>query len=168
MRIIVPYVTLNPQTVDALDQHANGVPVSYIDVSSDDEALWRLWKQIWADQEDTIVVEHDIVIHSRVVPELEECPTPWCTFGYPYPYGNSDPYHGTGCVRFRAALMANEHDLWDRVGARSGPKHPQRHWCSLDGFSHLELWPRGYVQCKHSPPVGHADQSNSHGCMGTF
>lgn len=168
MKIVVPFTNLRDETVEALHRHAAGHDVHYVHVGDRDEQMWEMWRDLWAAGEDVVVVEHDIVIHERVLPEFEACPEQWCTFGYPYAFGNANPYHGTGCVRFRSELIAAVPDLWDRVAVREGPHHPYKHWCSLDGFSQLELWPLGYSNHRHEPPVGHVDPSNSHGCLGTF
>ncbi|HUX70787.1 MAG TPA: hypothetical protein VMV41_09780 [Cellulomonadaceae bacterium] len=170
MNIHVPYTNLRDDTKAALDLHAiaRGHTVTYVDVSGSESAMWEMWRDLWAQGDDIVVVEHDIVIHEEVLPRFEDCPNVWCANPYPYAFGNSDPYHGTGCVRFRAALTVEFPDLWERVGQRKGPKHPQRHWCSLDGWSQLELWPRNYRQCHHTPAVGHVDPTNSHGCLGNF
>lgn len=167
MKIVVPYVDLRDETVEALSAHAGGHDIHYVDVSDSDAAMWETWQWVWEAREDVLWVEHDIEIHEHVIPQVSECPEPWCTFAYPYAFGNSDPYHGTGCVRVRAELMRAVPDLWRRVAARSGPHHPEKHWCSLDGFMQIELSPN-YVQHKHDPPVGHVDVANSHGCLGTF
>lgn len=168
VRIIVPYTDLQPETVEAVRANSHGHAIHYVDVSGGDSEMWETWQWVWRRPEDTLLVEHDIAIHNDVIWQVEACDEPWCTFAYPYNFGNSDPYHGTGCVRFRRELMERVPDLWDRVGLREGPHHPPKHWCSLDGFSQLELGALGYRQCKHEPPVKHLDESNSHGCLGTF
>ena len=168
MKIVVPYTRLRDETVAALAEHAVGHSVVFQDVSGSDEAMWEMWAALWREREDVVVVEHDIVVHAAVVPEFAACAEPWCTFAYPYAFGNDNPYHGTGCVRFRGELMEAVPDLWARVAAKDGPHHPPKHWCSLDGFSQLELWQHGFKNHRHEPPVGHVDPSNSHGCLGTF
>lgn len=168
MKIICPYTQLHDATVDALSEHAAGHDVRYVHVGDHDEQLFEVWQDVWAAREDVIWVEHDIKIHAGVIPGFEACEFPWCAFAYPYPYGNSNPYFGTGCARFRGELMAAFPDMIDRVGERFGPHHPPRHWCSIDGFQQLELAGRGYLQHHHHPPVAHLDASNSHGCLGTF
>jgi hypothetical protein len=166
LRVVCPYTNLRKETREALERYAP--QVEFVDVSSDEQALWRLWKEVWADCQDTVFVEHDIVIHEGVIPAFENCKDVWCTFAYPYAFGNNDPYHGTGCVRFRAELMADFPDLWDIVGKMSGPHHPPGHWCSLDGYSQVTLWAAEYHSHQHDPACKHLDPGNSHGCLGQF
>ena len=170
MRVVVPFTRLRAETVAALEMHAVGHQVEYRDVSKDDEAFWRLWKEIWADGETFAIIEHDIVIHETVLEQFDGCGEPWCTFGYPYEIfkNMSEPYHGTGCTRFRAEVMQAIPDLWDTVAEREGLFHPRRHWCSLDGFSQLELWQAGFHGHRHEPMVGHVDPSISHDCRAGF
>jgi hypothetical protein len=170
VKVIVPYTNLRLETASALEEYGyeRGHAMMMRDVSGSEDALWHLWKEAWAEREDFAFVEHDIVIHEGVIPSFEGCHEPWCTFAYPYAYGSGNPYHGTGCVRFRAQLMRDFPTLIDEIGELEGPKHPKRHWCSIDGFMQITLWRRNYRQHHHDPPVGHVDTSNSHGCLGTF
>jgi hypothetical protein len=166
LRVICPYTNLKDETKKALKRYAP--QVEFVDVSGSESALWEMWHELWKDCRDTLVVEHDIVIHEDVVASLSACGELWCTYGYPYAFGTGNPYHGTGCVRFRGELMAEFPDLWDLVGKMSGPHHPQKHWCSLDGYSQVTLWAAEYHSHQHDPACKHLDPGNSHGCLGQF
>lgn len=172
MRIVVPYVGegLAGETVVALAAHArDGLDrIRFVELT-DDEAYWRLLHELWAEQRDVVLVEQDIVIHEGVLDGFDRCTNPWCTHGYRYEiYAGFSDYHGAGCVRWRAELMAAHPDLLDVVATRFGPRHPAKHWCSLDAFTQLELQARGVQQCKHQPPVGHTSVTPSHDCAQTF
>jgi len=165
MRIVVPYTRLRDETVEAVRAFSHSHPIHYVYVGDHDEQLFEIWQWIWDAQEDTVVVEHDIVIGPDTITGFEACPELWCAHSYRYSiFGD---YAGTGCVRFRGELMEKTPDLWHRVGLHSGPHHPPRHWCSLDGYAQLELSAYGHRQCKHEPSVTHLDESNSHGCVAT-
>jgi len=164
-QVIVPYTNLRDETRDSVLRYAPDARFVYL---GDDEAYWRLVSGLWREQRDYIIVEHDIVIHEDAISQFEACPEPWCTFGYPYFLGDA-PYHGTGCVRWRAEAMRAMPDLLEVVGEMSGPHHPQRHWCSLDGFSQATIWARSDFRAHHhDPPVGHTDTAASHTCQATF
>lgn len=164
MRIYVPYTRLRDETRDALEQHASGHEIRYVDVSGGDEAMWEMYAAAWAEGETFAVVEHDIMIHDRVLPAFEQCPSLWCSFAYPY--AHLPAYCGTGCVRFRAELLAAYPELWEHVAlCEAPPAHGFRHWCTLDGFSQTQLCQAGFLMCRHMDPVTHLDPSNSHGCL---
>ena len=163
MKIVVPYTRLRDETVEALREHADGHDIHFVDVSDHDEQLYELWRDLWAACEDVLVVEHDIRIHSGTLPEFAGCPKPWCSFGYTY--AHFGVYHGTGCVRIRGSLMAQHPRVIIEAGQHDGPKHPPRHWCSLDAYMQHELHRRGIEQHRHEPAVEHLGVGVSHGCV---
>lgn len=116
------------------------------------DAYWQFWADLWAKRESVIVVEHDIVPTGPALAELIECANEWCTQPYPYFVGM---YHGLGCVKFTADLMGAVPDLWQRVAGMSNGDHPQKHWCTLDAWSHNVLAQTGRHPCQHSTAVGH-------------
>ena len=164
--VILPYTEVNEETRAAVAGNTDPRYVEMVKLERT-ESYWELWDRLWRGARDFIIVEHDIVIHEEVLPQFRACREPWCTFGYPYAFGPA-PYHGTGCVRFRAEMMEAVPDLIEAVGRRSGTHHPPRHWCSIDGFMQTELWARGYHGHQHHPPVGHLSTTCSHDCLGTF
>jgi hypothetical protein len=129
--VYVPYVWIQPETRAALEEHAAGHEVTFVYVGGSDSAMWEMYDRLWREerQRGFVVVEHDIVIHGDVLPQFERCSERWCTFAYPYAFGNANPYHGTGCVRWSANLIATVPLLWKNVAQRSAENHPQKHWC---------------------------------------
>ena len=160
MRLVVPYTSLRPETAAALA--ASGFPFEEARVD-DGDGYWRLLSGLWEAGEPFAIVEQDIVVGPGTLPDLAACPRDWCSFGYPYFV--SDNYHGLGCVRFSAALLARVPDAMDRVGEMSDATHPAKHWCRIDGWLQLALRKAGEPRCEHLPPVGHLHRHPSHGCV---
>lgn len=129
-----------------------------------EDSYWQLLANLWSAAEDFVLVEQDIVPHDGVLPAFSDCREPWCTFAYPY--DKFGLYHGSGCVRYRHALMRLEPDLIERVAeTNGGDLHPSKHWCTLDAFTQMHLTSRGYQQHHHEPPVEHLNPVCSHGCV---
>ena len=172
MKIVIPHTGhgLAGETVLALARHSrHGDHLQFTSVGRDDEAYWRLLRDLWEQREDVVIVEQDIVIHDTVLDGFDDCPGLWCTHGYPYDiYSGYTDYHGAGCVRWRAELMAQHPDAIEKIGAQFGPNHPPRHWCSLDGFFQLEMQARAVEPCRHQPPVRHMNPTPSHDCAQAF
>lgn len=166
MLIVCPYTSagLRAETWSRLGELAQqGYDVRPILLRQED-AYWQLLSQLWSGGEDFCLIEHDIVPHAGVLPAFVDCPEPWCTFAYPY--DRFGLYHGSGCARFRHALMRLEPDLLERVAETNGGElHPPKHWCTLDAFIQMHLGARGYAQHRHEPPVTHLSPGCSHGCV---
>lgn len=128
----------------------------------DPEAYWQFWSDIWAAGESAIVVEHDITPTIEAIQDLTVCSGLWCTQPYPYQGRN---FHGLGCVKFSAELMAQTPSLWESVAKMSDRKHPPKHWCRLDAWSYRALTSIGFKRCQHSLSVHHPERRGSaHGC----
>jgi len=126
------------------------------------DGYWAFFAALWADPQDVIIVEHDIVPSTRALLDLMQCPQSWCTQPYPYFVGM---YHGLGCVKFSADLMRATPHLWDQVAAMSDPTHPPKHWCRLDAWSTMMLARAGFAKHAHNIEVGHQHSgAPSHGC----
>lgn len=163
MNTVVPYVLgkLRHQTAAAVLKHAPDarfVPLP----AGDDEAYWRLWGDVWASGEDTVVIEQDIVPTAEVFRGFRECPEPWCA--HAYEYASFGLYAGTGCVRFRGELTRRLPGLIDQAGEMSNDQHPPRHWCTLDQWIQTLLTQHGERMCRHQLLVQHLDTAVSHGC----
>jgi hypothetical protein len=86
------------------------------------DAYWRLLRELWADGESFILIEHDIVVTPLVIDRLTKCTSsPWCT----HPYlgaGWKDGYPkalvqtSLGCVRFDQELILDHPEVWELVG----------------------------------------------------
>ena len=160
MRLVVPYTSLHPETAAALD--ASGQAYEAVRMYGDD-GYFALLSGLWAAGDTFAVVEQDIVVGPETLPSLAGCSLDWCSFGFPYM--RSDAYHGLGCVRFSAALLACVPDAMDRVALMSDETHDARHWCRLDAWLAQVLTASGEKRHEHLPPVGHLSRQPSHGCV---
>lgn len=160
MRLVVPYTHLRPETTEALG--ASGLAYEAVRVHGDD-GYYALLSGLWAAGGPFAVVEQDIVVGPGTLPDLAACPRDWCSFGYSYLA--SEAYHGLGCARFSAALLARVPGAMDRVALMSDATHDARHWCRLDGWLQQVLREAGEQRCEHKPPVGHLNRYPAHGCV---
>jgi hypothetical protein len=103
VRVLCCYTELHPDTraaLAALAPHAE-----LVDVSGGDYAYWRAFTERWTGDDDLLNVEQDIEIHDTVIPQLEACGEPWCTFAYRLWRPDAWCYNALGCTRFSAALQ---------------------------------------------------------------
>jgi hypothetical protein len=103
VRVLCAYTDLYPATKEALARYAP--ETEFVDVSGDDYAYWRAITGRWTGEDDLLVVEHDIEIHDQVIPQLEACEEPWCTFPYRLWRPDAWCYASLGCTRFSAELQ---------------------------------------------------------------
>lgn len=142
-------------------QHLSELGVEHVEIilDTDTDYFWLL-QNLWRQQDDFTIVEHDITPSLDALAALDECPQNICLNSYEYFVGR---YAGLGCARFRAATMVDDPHLWGRVALKSDAQHPKRHWCRLDGWMQGEL--RTRTKHIHDLPCGHSNQSApSHGC----
>lgn len=97
---------------------------------ADDEAYWRLLRELWAEPGDLILIEHDIVPADGVTETMGACPRPWCSS--PYRIAHTWLAEGLGCTRFASRLKDRHPDLMDRLGEIGGDGMPPRDWHRLD------------------------------------
>lgn len=152
MRVVCPYrPTVHYLTRDSLTAHAPWV--EYLQVSDSPEGYWTILAGLWAAAETFTVIEHDVELHSEVIPGFIECPELWCVFPYLGPPGSKLTFDSAlGCVRFRRELMIEHPD------ALPGMMHlqaPHRDWRRLDSSIAHELRQRGYTAHVHEPAVRH-------------
>ena len=161
MRVVVPFTDLRPETVEALD--ASGYPWEAVSVKFSDYAYFELVAQLWREQQDFGIVEHDIKVGSDTLSGMETCVELWCAAPYPYLNGT---YAGLGCARFRSQLMVEIPELMDEVALMGNDDHPPRHWCVVDGFMQIRLALRGYSSHRHGEVVNLGGLRPAHGCHG--
>lgn len=151
LRVVVPFTVRNSAVEAAVP-----AGTEWADVSDGPDAYWRLMCRLWADGEAFLVVEHDVVIHRDVIPQVESCLEPICLF----PYDNICHWacqeawaNMLGCTRFSAAVIAavpdavssippaqrDWHNLCDsiagnKVGGMPAPLRP--HSLRAAGFTH--------------------------------
>jgi hypothetical protein len=141
--VYVPYVLgwLQAETRKSVPATAR-----FVDVSSDDQAYWRLLRDLWHAGDDFIVVEQDIVVWPGLLNEMSECTQDWCSS----PYRMSDiETTALGCVKFGSPLLTRTAGLLD------GILEQHRSWQGLDGMLTGELHRRGYQEHVHLPAVRH-------------
>lgn len=125
----------------------------WVDVSSSDTAYHEALSNIWERGENFATLEHDIICRPDIVQAFEECPEPWCIYGY------ADMCHDAcreawanalGCTRFRAELMAKVPDALTSI--EPGPLTDWHNVC--DGLGN-NLRAAGFKHHWHEPHVQH-------------
>ena len=117
------------------------------------EVLCHHWELCAEKGRDLVVIEHDVVIHKSTLWDFTDCTDLWC--GNPLWMGNAHSANNLGCVRFRAALLAEWPDLVRKAGDRPCGGIEPRFWKRMDSRIIDELKERGYQVCKHrlgNPP----------------
>ena len=159
IRYYVPWTTRHQQVVDAVPSGT-----IWLDVRGDDDAYWRALCDIWAKGEDFAIIEHDVI--PRGFEQFDQCPEPWCTFGYAnicHPECQEAWANQLGFTRFRAEVMAKCPDALTSI-----PKG-ERNWHNLcdsiagnktHGVDRTDLRPHslraaGLTHHWHFPPVEH-------------
>lgn len=146
IRVHVPATPagLQPEVIRALTlAGATHIEIGICRGPADYSGLLLEW---WAQAEsDLTLVEHDVVVHDRVLGEFISCSHPWCCF----PYDRSpDGSHGPGseallgCTRFRPAALADVLSLRALRGIR---------WQQLDMEMYALLIGRGIRPHRHTP-----------------
>ncbi len=127
---------------------------TWIDVSASPVAYYAALSELWERGETFALLEHDVVCRRDVVQAFEECPEPWCAFGY------SDICHEScmeawsntlGCTRFRKEIIEAVPDackdmpkqFWDWHNTCDGLGSALR----AAGFKHH--WHFGWVEHHH-------------------
>jgi hypothetical protein len=122
-----------------------------VDVSGSDTAYADLLCSIWDEPEDTLLVEHDVELHAKVVRQLRTCFALACRFSYQGPPAadgtTSWVPHGLGCIRFSAELKASVPWLMRQVKGK--------HWKTLDSALEGPLAQASGGLHLHEPPVTH-------------
>lgn len=120
--------------------------------SQDGLGYWRALKELWGEPGDLVLVEHDIIIRSDVLPAFEACSEPWCVFGYPHHGSQTLLTTSLGCVRWREAMKDLFPTLMDEVGKMELGGRPG-HWSRLDDAIAEALAP--LKPHLHAPPLRH-------------
>lgn len=131
----------------------------WVDVASGDLAYFESLGDIWSRGEQFATVEHDILIRPDIVAAFEECPEPWCVFGYTEfccadEHGNSPCMEAwrneLGCTRFRAEVMEAVPDAVSSI-----PQGALQDWHNLcDGLGN-NLRAAGFTHHWHTPHARH-------------
>lgn len=150
MRIIYPFVERFPEALAALP-----ADVEQIDVSADEQAYWRLLRDLWKSGEDFAIVEQDMVVPLNALASFANCRREWCAVPY-WMYGSWGAWHGV--TRYRGGLTRRLRELPEAIRCRD--------WPTLDSawINHLREagmneahwhWPPAtHLNRRHPEPVG--------------
>lgn len=154
LRIACFYTHLHPACKAALPPDTE-----LVDTSGSDDAYWLELGKRWDGSSDLLVIEHDIEIHSSVVPQLMLCESDWCLFGYEY--GPSWPGEhlidgALGCTRFSARLQCQFPLPFIAASVSANDDLPPvPFWHNCDLYIRRALNRAGVPQCQHRPLVTH-------------
>lgn len=143
----VPYTYVHPLTVQAAPKGA-----VWVDVSASDNAYYTALRDIWEQRESFAVLEHDVVCRPDVVDAFEECPEPWCIYGYSnicHPGCMEAWRNALGCTRFRAEILEAVPDAVSSIAPEAWDWH---NLC--DGIGN-NLRAAGFTHHWHEPWVHH-------------
>jgi hypothetical protein len=143
----VPYTAVHPHTVAGAPEDA-----VWVDVGASEIAYYVALREIWARGETFALLEHDVVCRPGVIAELEECPEPWCTFGYSdicCPGCMEAWANMLGCTRFRKELVDAVPDAMTAIPADNWDWHEM---CNGLGAN---LRAAGFTHHWHFPAVEH-------------
>jgi hypothetical protein len=150
---------LMAEALEAARQHAP--ETEFINVTDEPFAYWKAVEERWMSGDDLATIEHDNVITKDTVPSFEDCPMPWCAFGYPTMPGQEYNLliYGLGCTRFRKELMSKVspdeiQEVWGSC-VNCGPNNLRGCWRHIDGKIRVVLQRRGFEPHAHWPPVKH-------------
>lgn len=120
--IYVPFTFIHPPTWEALSGEVV-MPVKM----DDDDAYLGLMRALWWSEEESTIVEHDVVVQPDQLEQLHKCPSEWCCF----PELGGSP--SLSLVRFRPGFCAANRGLWTTDWVLPAGQRPS--WTWLD--SHL-------------------------------
>jgi hypothetical protein len=140
-RVVVPYTEIHPLVKKVLDKEKP----EYI-AMTDVESYWRLLCDIWAGQDDVVMIEHDIIPWPGAIDELWRCPSAWCTYTYEMREGFGI-HHAFGCVKLGTKLFEELPDVWKNVATTS--------WRHLDAQLCDYAQRHAIIPHPHRPPVIH-------------
>lgn len=152
MRVVVPYTRVHPDTRAALEGWKN---VEYRYTGADDYAYGRLLRELWADQEDFLLIEHDVIATTDHLIRMATCPNVYCAV--PYAWGQAVGVT-LGFTRFRSLLLRTYPDAAKIACRIPHPFGEPGHYRTP-----LDVWLQaavlrdlyGLQPCCHLPPVEH-------------
>lgn len=162
LKVVVAYFRLNPAVPAALER--DGITARYCDTSADDEAYWRLLRDLWSEGDTFVVLEQDKVPAPGAIQAIHDCPSLWCAYPVPrWQDGGYSDFPPLCCVKFHALLMERFPKLMEEKVGGVGIGDPRlavpRHYARLDMavalWVHLSIgrgvcWhPRGMVRHEH-------------------
>ena len=151
IKLFVPHTeAMRPIVPEVLERVLCLHPV-YIFMGGD-EYYHRLLSDLWEDQEDVIIVEHDVLPWPGAIEELAQCPYPWCSCSYKIGLSQTGKagygiYHTFGCTKFSSHFMGQLPYVWSQIESR--------HWRHLDAQLSAAAVAVGQIPHPHRPPVLH-------------
>ena len=121
-------------------------------LGDDDEGYYKLVRQMWHEQEEFILNEHDIVPWPGAFCRIWGCEHLLCAYPAPYAGATEGYGYGIGTLRFSKELLSKYPDFMDRPEAN-------RDWKYIDGEVWSYLGHNMGVQIHyHDPPVLHLNK----------
>ena len=112
-----------------------------------DEAYYRLFTELWVDNQDFLIIEPDMVVQPQFIQEVEQCRELWCVRTYSCSDDKSQQIVALGFARFSAELMEQLPQLPQRLLMHAEDGTASCPWWSLDTRIYEEL-----IQ-KHQPCI---------------
>lgn len=162
MKVVVPYSRHAFATLIVL--RGEGIEPRQVECTEND-SYFNLMRDLWAEGETFVCVEHDVLPHPGAIQKLWECPEPWC--GHTYYMRGRLGVVAFGCTKFSADLIAATPWIWDAVAhpidfdGSMLPLDPMRtHWAVLDGIWRdlIDLNLPDLKPHLHDPPVVHMNE----------
>ena len=156
-----PFPVYYPHTA-VLPEIAEAAPVNatWVNVAASPLSYWAAMASWWERGETFAVVEHDVVARPDVFTSFEDCPEPWCLYGYGnmcHPACQEAWRNQLGCTRFRAEIIAAVPD------AVLGMEPHLRDWHNMcDGVGNA-LRAAGYTHHWHYPAIEHTQRVQREG-----
>jgi hypothetical protein len=128
-----------------------------VSVAGNPFGYWREIAARWNGTEDLVTVEHDIEVHSRVLPSFDACPNLWCVYPYEIMERGRWLDFGLGCTRFRAAAQraVTAEAISSMPGECSRCGGAPGCWAHLDCKIYWAMTAAGISRCVHWPAVIH-------------
>lgn len=159
MKVVLPYTKIEPGVEDAIRD--SGFEPELVFVGARDIDYFYLLDKLWKGKKTFCVVEQDIIVSPKTLPEMRDCICSWC--GAAYNYLGVQTYVGLGCTKFTTELMILQPTLMDWVAHKVYENHSAMHWCTLDAAIQTRLRSLGYREHVHTK-VLHLHDRPSHGC----
>ena len=151
MKLIVPHTQAMRPIVPEVLERVLGLKPDYRFIDGDQDYFY-LMENLWHEQEDVIIVEHDVLPWPGAIEELAQCPYPWCSCSYKIGLSQTGKagygaYHTFGCTKFSSHFMGLLPYVWQQVESR--------HWRHLDAQLSTQAIAIGQTPHPHRPSVLH-------------
>lgn len=155
MKLVVPYVTLHPETYRATRDWPE---VEYVYVGQDDYQYGLLLKRLWREAESFAIVEQDVLPHRDTLARFALCDRWYCAAPYAW---TTHVGVTLGCTKFGAEGLRAYPDAAE-IACRIPSNYGQPgHWKQLDVWLMAAVLRDFYNEqpCCHLPPVTHLNEA---------